>query len=504
MPDSIRILIAFVAIMMLGACSESTESPPPDPIHDVLRVALESAPTTLDPLLTVDAPTLQLHLNTYALLYRQLSDGTLRPSLAKSATSPDDGLTWEFILRDNVRFCGVANERTVTAADVAATLQRAANHPSSRVAWLFERVEKGVDGALEINAEGADRLRVRFAVATDAPRYFSLPQLGVLPAELASDPDYVFRSSVGAGPYRITEYTPGRIELAACRAGDRTARISLVELTVTRDLEVAFSNYAQGGLDLVPLSFGKWKALKSGAAKSPRGRLVEQAGAAHLEFLLFNSNAPGLADPDLRRAMLYALDRSQLCNRVLLGVCDPANFISARPGNESDASLYRPSAAMSALERSTVVPAKLRLLSFPDEFSMTYARWAARAWEYGQLLGTLFGGQEFDMATLWVAPLVDVPEIWNLAWQPGDPPPGGRNVARIDIPGFAGVYEQLKTVEGAESAILISEAERLLESNPPAVPLFQRRFAWLLADGFDWNPGPILALELWRIAPSVD
>lgn len=110
------------------------------------------------------------------------------------------------------------------------------------------------------------------------------------------------------------------------------------------------------------------------------------------------------------------------------------------------------------------------------------------------------GGKDFQIAGLWVQPLVNIPEIWYLAWQPGDLPPKGRNVARLDDPAFTKAFYTLQTDSQPREEVL-REVELALEQNPPAAPLYRRKEGWLVSERFEWRLGPVIAIELWAIRP---
>lgn len=498
---------AFLIVALPGLALGMGSMPDTTPF----RVVVPTPMTSMDPVQTVDAATLQVHLNTYALLYRQRASGALEPSLATGASSSQDRRHWKIELRKGVHFCGTAEGREVNAEDVAATLLRAASHPRSRVSWLFRGLKKE-GGKPAIQVTGPYSLSIDFDRPIDLPRYLALPQLGILPHEAAGQDKLDFKGhSLGSGPYEITRVLPDRIELEACPLGWPRASVNNVSLRVIRDPEVALGVLSAGRADAMDLSFSQWRRMQEPDAVPKGFRLVEQARVADFEFILLNTHNPKLRDPRIRQALNYSLDRARLCAGPLLGYCVPGDFTSvitdAKPAND----LYRPDLAQAAWKAAPVRPDSLTLLSLPDERNVTTASWAAEQWrkafgletkirtiEFGPLLGTLFSGKNYDMATLWVQPLADIPEIWYLAWQPGDLPPKGRNVARLDDPDFTAAFRDFQAL-GSRPEIL-KRVEESLRANPPAIPLGRRRDAWLISERYQWEKGPILVMELWTVS----
>ena len=493
------------AAVLLAACDRAAE------VDEVFEVAVSAPFTSLDPVRTVDANTLQLHLNTYSLLFRQRRNGEVEPSLAVSADSPDRK-RWEIVLRRGVHFCGVAGDREVNADDVVATLTRAALSPNSRVSWVFREVEKA-GGKPRIEKLAADRLAVYFREPVDLPRYLTLPQLGVLPAEVIDRKLSPTESSMGSGPYRISRYGPDGVELTACAGGFPKAKIDKVRIRIVRDRQVAMGMIKSGQVDAMELDFSQWRQVTTEKGAPKDTRLVYNANPADFRYILFNTRDPRLRDPAARRALNHALDRSKLCRGPLLNFCRPVNFVSAMEGVEGGNDLYQPEKAKQEWQALASPPREITLLTFSNEVDRTVAQWVAREWkktlglevkvkvmDFGPLLGTLFGGKEFTAATLWVQPLSDLPEIWFLAWQPGDMPPRGRNISRLDDPRFTALFNELRQ-RGRVQGWLSQKVEAVLEQDPPAAPLYQLTWAWLVNKDYELPVGRIKTLELWEVTP---
>lgn len=116
--------IALLAVLPF-ACARRASTPAPP-----LRIAMPSAPTSLDPHLQDEVNTFSVLGNIYEGLTEFDADMQVQPALAVRWENPDD-LTWRFHLRRGVRF---HDGRPLTAADVVFSLNRARSHPQSRVA----------------------------------------------------------------------------------------------------------------------------------------------------------------------------------------------------------------------------------------------------------------------------------------------------------------------------------------------------------------------------------
>jgi peptide/nickel transport system substrate-binding protein len=191
----------FLAALALLAPAGSVAAAPAGQLTWGVHIAL--APTYFDP---AETPGL---ITPFMVLYA-LHDAVLKPmpgqpfapSLAESYTQSKDGLTWEFVLRKNVRF---HNGEPVTAEDVKFSFER---YRGTAAKLLHDKV-----AAVEV----ADPLRVRFKLKKPWPdflTFYATPATGaawVVPKKyLEKVGDEGFKKApVGAGPYKFVSFKPG-------------------------------------------------------------------------------------------------------------------------------------------------------------------------------------------------------------------------------------------------------------------------------------------------------
>jgi peptide/nickel transport system substrate-binding protein len=191
----------FLAALALLAPAGSVAAAPAGQLTWGVHIAL--APTYFDP---AETPGL---ITPFMVLYA-LHDAVLKPmpgqpfapSLAESYTQSKDGLTWEFVLRKNVRF---HNGEPVTAEDVKFSFER---YRGTAAKLLHDKV-----AAVEV----ADPLRVRFKLKKPWPdflTFYATPATGaawVVPKKyLEKVGDEGFKKApIGAGPYKFVSFKPG-------------------------------------------------------------------------------------------------------------------------------------------------------------------------------------------------------------------------------------------------------------------------------------------------------
>ena len=194
--------IVLAALLVLGLSGGVAAQAPPD---GQITIAFDAsiAPTFLDPADTSGVATPFVFL--YALhdaLIKPLPGNNMAPCLAESWKESADGLTYEFKLRDGLKF---HNGDPFTAEDVKFSFHR---YRGTSAKLLHERVK---------SVEVVDPLRVRFVLNAPWPDFlvfYATPATGaawVVPkkyVERVGDEGFR-RQPVGLGPYKFVRMSPG-------------------------------------------------------------------------------------------------------------------------------------------------------------------------------------------------------------------------------------------------------------------------------------------------------
>lgn len=228
-------------------------------------------------------------------------DGELTPGLATSWEASENGLTWTFALRDGVVF----HDGTAMTADTVVN------------ALEIARAKPGplVDVPITGIAAGQGTITVTLSEPLAAlPAFLAEFRSQILsPASYAADGTGV--EVIGTGPYRITGMKPP-LSLDATAFADywgaapHIADVSYsgVSRVETRAL-MAESGEAEFVFGLDPASVSRLNKLDS----------VEVLSVATPRTLLIKVNAghPFLAEPEARRALSLAIDRTGIAKAVL-------------------------------------------------------------------------------------------------------------------------------------------------------------------------------------------
>lgn len=228
-------------------------------------------------------------------------DGKLVPGLATSWKVSGDGLSWIFALRDGVLF---HDGSAMTAATVVNALEIA-------------RAKPGPLGGLPITGIAAEEGSVAITLSEPLaalPAFLAEFRSQILsPASFAADGTGI--AIIGTGPYRITQMEPP-LSLDATAFDDywgaaphiTDVTYSGVSRVETRSL-MAETGEAEFVFGLDPASVSRLNTLDT----------VDVLSVAIPRTLLIKVNAghPFLSEPDARRALSLAIDRTGIAKAVL-------------------------------------------------------------------------------------------------------------------------------------------------------------------------------------------
>ncbi len=238
----------------------------------------------------------------------------LAPSLAESWTVSPDGLTYEFVLRQGVKF---HNGDTVSADDVKFSFER---YKGAGAATYRARVT-----AVEI----VDPLRVRFRLKQPWPdfiTFYGTPATGagwVVPKKYVErvGEDGFKKAPIGAGPYRFVAYKPG-VELvleAHEQFWRKTPSVKHLVIKSVPDEATRLAMLKRGEADIATLFRGP---LAEELKRSP-GLALKPTYLPVTQWLLFTEQwdpKSPWADRRVRLAANLAIDRQGINQAETLGL----------------------------------------------------------------------------------------------------------------------------------------------------------------------------------------
>jgi len=311
----ILLVVAAVAYVFLagdGGQETVTEQAPP-PVTDELVIGAVGHKFTLDPAVAADYQSWQvLYLVMEGLVKVNPATGGAEPGLAAEWYTPDNGLTWIFVLREDAKF---ADGTPVTAEDVVRSVQRVLAHDTP-YQWLVREFVAKV--------EAVNETTVKFTLKTYVVDF---PLVATTPPYLVVHPDYPLIEAApeatygGAGPYRIVEFTQTRVVLEPnpyYYGGEPGVEKVVVQLyPASEDLAAALE---AGEVDV---AWWGLSPLDLGFLKDKNYHTVESEPLIVKALSLRTVGDRPTADPKVRLAIALALSQEAVAERVTGSLHEP-------------------------------------------------------------------------------------------------------------------------------------------------------------------------------------
>jgi len=329
--------ILVVAAMLLAACGTT---PAPQPVEQAATEVVEKvAEPTPEPATSSEEKTLISSLESEprlipvtvqydnggwfmsTLIFDRLTamdygpDFAIHPLLAESWEIGEDGKTYTFHLAKNVKWHdGVP----FTSADVKFTFEGIVeqNAAAADVMSVLESVETPDDYTVVVHTKNVD--------AAFLPGLSVYPETHILPKHIYEGTTWTENPAnmvpIGTGPYKWSEYVPGS-HVTLVRNDEYwrgKAYFDKVIFKIIPDTNVAIAQLKAGEIDALnnppPLQ------LQAALNEAP-GVNVDMNPGPMIYFLAFNCTQAPFDDVKVRQALAYAIDREDVTNKVVPGVC---------------------------------------------------------------------------------------------------------------------------------------------------------------------------------------
>jgi peptide/nickel transport system substrate-binding protein len=313
-------VIAVVVLVVIGvvlASGRAGASPPPHTL--VVAQTLDFA--SLDPALAQSDEAWELEYATCAKLldYPPVAGyrGTqLVPEVAAALpTISADRLTYTLTLRPGWRF---SNGTAVTAASFARAFKRAESPVLASPAAAYLRDVAGWQ------ASGRTLVVHLRQAAPDFPQRLALPYFCAVPA---STPNEQTNDLPSAGPYAIESYDPGRslvLERNPYYRGSRRGNVDSILYRFGAYPSQILLQLERGEVDYGIVDSAQFQALQAKFTADRSRFHVERSTT--VAYLALNTSRPLFKDnPQLRRAVNYALDRPELAKQFGAGGAEPTD-----------------------------------------------------------------------------------------------------------------------------------------------------------------------------------
>ena len=295
----------------------------------VLRVNMHSDLKIVDPIWTTAYMSRNYGYMVYDTLFAMNTKGEVKPQMIDTVDIADDGLTYDFTLRDGLMF---HDDAPVTSADVIASLER----------WGAKDAmgQKMMSFVAEMVATGDKTFQFKM----NEPTGMVIQALGkpssnvpfIMPARIAATPpgDQI-TEYIGSGPFVFLEdeWKPGdkaefakfegyvpRSEPADGLAGGKEVFVDKVVWKVIRDQQTKMNALSKGELDVIEQPAHDLMPLME---QDPNIQLVDLNPFGSQYTFRYNVLHPPFDNPKVRQALMYAFDQEEF---LLAAVGDEAYF----------------------------------------------------------------------------------------------------------------------------------------------------------------------------------
>jgi len=335
------VLVGVAAISVFAGCGKSGggggfSSRTAAAESNVLRYAIPTNPTTLDPAIVQDGDTIDLLHQMYESLVGWNEQNEVVGHLAESWEITPDAKVFTFKMRQGVKF---QNGREVEAGDVKWSIERACNPKMASTtctAYLGDvvGVQEVFDGkATEVSGiEVLDKGTIRFTLKQPAPYFLgklSYLVSAALPKESVPADRQINKAeeAVGTGAYKLTKYEDKQLAILEPNAEYWGGKPTLtkIERPVIIDAELRLTKFRNGELDILLMQRQDLAGVESDAKLKP---MIEYQNRAAIYYIGMNQTkyAP-FKDKRVRQAFTMAVDREKITKELLGGVYPAAETI---------------------------------------------------------------------------------------------------------------------------------------------------------------------------------
>jgi len=318
---ALTLIVAAIAAATVSCGNASGKS-------RTLTVGLNNDIVALDPAFGYDNNTNGVINNITEGLLVYDKDNQVQPKLAKSVEAKADGLSYVYEIRNDVKF---SDGSPLTVDDVLFSLERYRDPATaSYVNWVFTNVksiEKTGDWQVTITLKKPDALW-KDALATTAGQIVSKKYYEEHKANFGKPDGGV----LGSGPFVFKKWTTGsEIQLERNKGyWDKSRKFDIDKIV----------------FKIIPEDVSRIAALKAGQIDvfiSPPLNLLDQlreakdiqltyAESFYYYFVAFNAQRKPFDDPNVRKALYYAIDRKSIYDNIVKDAGVLANALPFGPG----------------------------------------------------------------------------------------------------------------------------------------------------------------------------
>lgn len=522
-------LIALLCFILVASCNSNREQ---SRDHLVFRYNEHKNIGSLDPAFAKDNADIWAVNQLFNGLVQMDENLAVQPCIAKDWIISEDGKTYTFSLRNDVKFhkhnmFGSDSTRIVVASDFEYSFNRLLDKKvASPGRWTLNKVDlfKALNDSI-----------FQIKLKQPFPAFLGLLTMkycSVVPKEVTEHYGSEFRSNpIGTGPFQFQRWEEN-LKLVFRRndnyfetddTGNALPYLEAVAITFLPDKQSEFLQFAQGNIDFVSGLDASYKDDILTATGELRDRYKTEVNMIRGPYLnteylavFMETELPELQSDLLRKAINYGFDRKKMMTYLRNGIGIPANggFIpKGLPGyNPNIGFSYQPDRAVDLVnqfkEHSGISEPEITITTTSNYLS--FCEYIQREL---QKIGITVNVDVIPAATLkdakangkldlfrasWVADYPDAENYLSLYFSRNFAP-NGPNYTHYKSDVFDSWYEEAFTITDTEKReALYSKMDSLVMAETPVIPLFYDevvRFTRKNVSGLGINPINLLDLK---------
>ena len=302
-------------------------------------VIQDDNPDTVDPQCTTEYYTVAMNIFDRLVEVKANDDGTseIVPSLAKSWTVSDDGLTYTFTLNEGVKF---TNGADLTSSDVLYTIMRMLTYEKAVNDDIYDMI-KGAQDVVDGKATELTGFEIiddyNFSITLEEPygaflACLTTPGASIYDEETTEQAGDQFgidpAVTIGTGPFAFYgwEFNSELVLTANKDYWDGAPACEGLILKVIPDEATARMMFENGELDILDMDNNSSQLEYFLNNDTYKDQIVSGARVG-IYYICLNEKFPELSDARVRKALQYSIDRQAILDSLYAGLGELENGI---------------------------------------------------------------------------------------------------------------------------------------------------------------------------------
>lgn len=471
----------FVATIVCGSLSACGSKGNSRNTSDTINVGQAAEPRGLDPALVEDTESVRVISNIYEGLLQYAKDSLdIKPCLAKSWDISEDGLSYTFYLRDDVKF---HDGSEFNAEAVKFNIDR--QLPDKKTEDM--PYAEAVYGVVK-NVEVLDKYTVKINLNSPSTPFLSSLAMSIgapiaSPKALQESNNNLNEHPVGTGPYKFVRWDKSQNVVLVKNEdywGEKAKTTNLV-FKIIADHSARAVALTNGEVDIISgVDVNVVDQIKSGGCK-----IFENEGM-NIFYVAFNTTSPTFKDRNIRRAVFQAINVPEMTESLTKGYGTAATSILPKFVDGYDASIspagYNPESA-----KTTLTKAGVKDVHFITHTGPGAQEVAEAVQGYLKKIGVGCTIDAYDWTTYKDKTRNGNFDMCYYGWTGDNGDPDNFlsllsnsdytiNVSRYDNPLYkAGIQKGLESPRGEERNRIYTELERIQAEDAVLLPLWHKK-----------------------------